>query len=124
VEIIGLSIHTGTSTALANPPYPSKAPRPEPSSATGTGLRPYGLSVLTTLAAMAVTRITWPFFSGAPFAPLFAAVAATTHFGSGPAGLLAVVLGALGAPLALPMYGTRPWNPYTLIGFIPVALIG
>ena len=73
---------------------------------------------------MAVTRITWPFFSGAPFAPLFAAVAATTHFGSGPAGLLAVVLGALGAPLALPMYGTRPWNPYTLIGFIPVALIG
>jgi two-component system cell cycle sensor histidine kinase/response regulator CckA len=73
---------------------------------------------------MAVTRLTWPVFAGAPFAPLFAAVAATTHWGGGPAGLVAIALAALGAPLALPMYGRVPWNPYTLFGFIPVALIG
>jgi PAS domain S-box-containing protein len=73
---------------------------------------------------VALTRVTWPFFSGAPFAPVFAAVAATTHFGSGPAGLLAVLLGVIGAPLAFPMDGPVPWAPYTLIGFVPVALIG
>jgi two-component system, cell cycle sensor histidine kinase and response regulator CckA len=89
-----------------------------------SGYRSYGLAVLTTLAAMAVTRYTWPVFAGAPFAPLFAAVAATTHWGGGRAGLAAIALASLGAPLALPMYGARPWNPYTLFGFIPVALIG
>jgi signal transduction histidine kinase len=71
-----------------------------------------------------VTRVTWPFFAGAPFAPLFAAVAATTHWGSGGAGLVAVLLGVIGAPLAFPTDGPVPWNAYTLIGFVPVALIG
>ena len=71
-----------------------------------------------------MTRLTWPFFSGAPFAPLFAAVAATTHWGSGSAGLLAVLLGVIAAPLAFPTDGPVPWNSYTLIGFVPVALIG
>ena len=86
--------------------------------------RPYLLAVLTTAITIAVTRFTWPFFAGAPFAPLFAAVAATTHWGSGPAGLLAVLLGVIGAPLAFPTTGPVPWNSYTLIGFVPVALIG
>jgi signal transduction histidine kinase len=86
--------------------------------------RPYAIAVVTTLAAVAATRITWPFFSGAPFAPLFAAVAATTHWGSGSAGLVAVLLGVLGAPLAFPTDGPVPWSSYTLIGFVPVALIG
>jgi signal transduction histidine kinase len=86
--------------------------------------RPYAIAVLTTLAAVAATRVTWPFFSGAPFAPLFAAVAATTHWGSGSAGLVAVLLGVIAAPLAFPTDGPVPWNSYTLIGFVPVALIG
>ena len=87
-------------------------------------LRAYGLAIVATAATIAVTRYTWPFFSGAPFAPLFAAVAATTHWGSGSAGLLAVLLGVIGAPLAFPTSGPVPWNSYTLIGFVPVALIG
>jgi signal transduction histidine kinase len=86
--------------------------------------RPYLIAVLTTAAAIAVTRFTWPFFGGAPFAPLFGAVAATTHWGSGSAGLLAVLLGVIGAPLAFPATGPVPWHSYTLIGFVPVALIG
>ena len=90
----------------------------------GASLRPYAIAVLTTGAAVALTRFTWPFFVGAPFAPLFAAVAATTHFGSGAAGLLAVFLGAVSAPLAFPTQGPVPWTPLTLIGFVPVALIG
>lgn len=87
-------------------------------------LRAYLLAVVTTVFTIAVTRYTWPLFSGAPFAPLFAAVAATTHWGSGSAGLLAVLLGVIGAPLAFPTTGPVPWNSYTLIGFVPVALIG
>jgi PAS domain S-box-containing protein len=80
--------------------------------------------VLATAAAAALTRLTWPLFAAAPFAPLFAAVAATTHWGSGPAGLLAVLLAVAGASLAFPTAGPVPWDPRTLIVFIPVALIG
>jgi two-component system, cell cycle sensor histidine kinase and response regulator CckA len=101
-----------------------RASRPRSTPPVGTGLQPYALAVLTTGAAVLLTQSTWPFFAGAPFAPLFAAVAATTHFGSGSAGLLAVLLGVIGAPLAFPTVGPVPWTPYTLIGFVPVALIG
>jgi two-component system cell cycle sensor histidine kinase/response regulator CckA len=87
-------------------------------------IRPYVIAVLSTLAAAALTRYTWPFFSGAPFAPMFAAVAGTTHWGSGAAGLLTVLLGTILAPLAFPSDGRLPWNSITLIGFVPVALIG
>jgi two-component system cell cycle sensor histidine kinase/response regulator CckA len=87
-------------------------------------IRPYVIAVLSTLAAAALTRYTWPFFSGAPFAPMFAAVAGTTHWGSGAAGLLTVLLGTIIAPLAFPSDGRLPWNSITLIGFVPVALIG
>lgn len=94
------------------------------SSPTGAGLRPYGFAVVTTLAAALVTRLTWPFFAGAPFAPMFAAVAATTHWGSGRAGLVTVALAVLIAPFAFPMEGQVRWAPYTLVGFVPVALFG
>jgi PAS domain S-box-containing protein len=76
------------------------------------------------MAAVALTRFTWPFFSGAPFAPLFGAVAATTHWGSLPAGLVAILLAAIGASLAFPTTGAVPWDSITLIGFVPVALLG
>jgi two-component system cell cycle sensor histidine kinase/response regulator CckA len=76
------------------------------------------------MTSVAVTRFTWPFFAGTPFAPLFGAVAATTHWGTGPAGLLAILLAVFATPLAFPMDGLSPWDPHTLIGFVPVALLG
>jgi two-component system cell cycle sensor histidine kinase/response regulator CckA len=87
-------------------------------------LRAYGLAVLATMTSVAVTRFTWPLFAGAPFAPLFGAVAATTHWGTGRAGLVAVLLAVFGAPLAFPTDGPFPWDPHTLIVFVPVAVIG
>jgi two-component system cell cycle sensor histidine kinase/response regulator CckA len=87
-----------------------------------TGVRAYGLAVLTTIAGVVVTRVTWPLFAGTPFAPLFAAVAATSHWGSGPAGLVAVLLAVAGAILAFPADGAFPWDPRTLITFVPVAV--
>jgi two-component system cell cycle sensor histidine kinase/response regulator CckA len=103
---------------------PWRAHGPRSAAPAGHAIRAYGLAIATTLVSAAVTRITWPFFSGAPFAPLFAAVAATSHWGSGPAGLVTIVLATLIAPLAFPSTGRVPWNPYTLIGFVPVALVG
>jgi len=97
---------------------------PQPERPPGTGLQAYALAVVVTLASGALTRFTWPFFAAAPFAPLFAAVAAATHWGTGRAGLLAVALATFGAPLVFPMDGPVPWNPLTLIVFVPVALIG
>ena len=86
--------------------------------------KPYGLAVLVTLAAVAVTRFTWPLFSVAPFAPVFAAVAIATHWGHGRAGLLAILLATAGAALALPSDGGVPWNPVSVAVFAAVALVG
>ena len=103
---------------------PWRAHGPRSAAPAGHALRAYGLAIVTTLLGAAVTRVTWPFFAGAPFAPLFAAVAATSHWGSGPAGLFTIVLATLIAPFAFPTTGRVPWNAYTLIGFVPVAIVG
>ena len=84
----------------------------------------YGLAAFVTLASVAVTRVTWPLFSIAPFAPVFAAVAVATHWGSGRAGLLAVALAAVGTALAFPLSGDFPWNPVSIAVFAAVAVVG
>jgi len=86
--------------------------------------KPYGLAVLVTLAAVALTRVTWPLFSVAPFAPVFAAVAVSTHWGSGWAGLLAIALSVAGLEAAFPSSGPFPWNPVSLPVFAAIALVG
>ena len=86
--------------------------------------RPSAIAVLSTAAALALTRFTWPFFAPTPFAPVFAAVAITSHWGSGPAGLLVIVLSSLGAVLTFPTTGPQPWNPNTLVVFLIVAFVG
>jgi two-component system, cell cycle sensor histidine kinase and response regulator CckA len=85
--------------------------------------RGYVLAVLTTGTAAAVTRFTWPLFAGAPFAPLFASVAATTQWGGRTPGLLAILLATCGSLLAFPAGDTHPWSRYTLLVFLPVAVI-
>jgi hypothetical protein len=86
--------------------------------------KPYGLAVLVTLASVAITRVTWPLFSIAPFAPVFAAVAVATHWGSGRAGVLAIVLGAALTALAFPSSGAFSRNPASVAVFAVVALVG
>jgi two-component system, cell cycle sensor histidine kinase and response regulator CckA len=86
-------------------------------------LAPYGLAVVATLASVVVTRLTWPLFAGTPFVPLFSAVVVTTHWGTGAAGLVAIVLASAGAALAFPPEGPAPWEPRTLAVFILISLI-
>jgi len=86
--------------------------------------RPYALAILVTLAGVAITRATWPVFSVAPFAPVFGAVAVATHWGSGRAGLLAIVLSVAGIALAFPSTPGFPWNPISFAAFAGIALIG
>jgi signal transduction histidine kinase len=85
---------------------------------TGPAARGYVLGIGSTIAALAVTRFTWPLFAPTPFAPVFAAIAATSHWGSGTAGLVATLLATGGAPLAFP----PSWNPRTLFVFAPIAV--
>jgi signal transduction histidine kinase len=85
---------------------------------TGATVRAYLLGIGATMAALAVTRFTWPLFAPTPFAPVFAAIAATSHWGSGTAGLVATLLATGGAPLAFP----PSWNPRTLFVFVPIAV--
>ena len=87
-------------------------------------IRPYVLAVVTTTAALALTRSTWPFFAPTPYAPAFAAVAIATHWGNGRAGLLAILLTAAGTVLVFPTTGPRPWSPYTLVAFAAVGVVG
>jgi two-component system, cell cycle sensor histidine kinase and response regulator CckA len=83
---------------------------------------PYALALITAGLAVAVTRLSWPFFAATPFIPLFGAVLITTHVGSGPAGLVALGLSIGGAWIAFP--GTplpvapRAFGVYILVSFI------
>ena len=86
--------------------------------------KPYGLAVFVTLTSVAITRVTWPLFSVAPFAPVFAAVAIATHWGSGRAGLLAIALALAGTALAFPSSGDSPMHPIPVALFALIALIG
>ena len=89
-----------------------------------THWKPYGLAVFVTLTSVAITRVTWPLFSVAPFAPVFAAVAIATHWGSGRAGLLAIALALAGTALAFPSSGDSPVHPIPVALFALIALIG
>jgi two-component system cell cycle sensor histidine kinase/response regulator CckA len=91
--------------------------------ASGTPVRAYALALVATMAAVALTRFTWPLFAATPFAAMFAAVAITTHWGSGPAGLVALALAVLGSLVAFPAGGPAPWDARTLVIFVPVSLI-
>jgi signal transduction histidine kinase len=86
--------------------------------------KPYGLALLVTLTGLAITRLTWPLFSIAPFAPVFAAVAVATHWGNGRAGQLAILLAAGGSVMTLPAIGGVPGNPVSVAVFAAIALVG
>ena len=88
-----------------------------------SSLRSYGLALLTTASAFALTRFTWPLFAGTPFVPFFGAVAITTQWGSARAGLVAVVLALVGADLAYPAGGPSVHDPKTLVIFVVLALL-
>src|SRR5580700_3420189 len=85
--------------------------------------RAYALAVLTTTMAVSVTRFTWPFFAGTPFVPLFGAVYITSQWGTPTAGLLAIVLGAVGSTLAFPAAAQAPVELRALAVFIGVSLV-
>ncbi len=85
-------------------------------------LAPYALAVLTVGVALAVTRLSWPFFAATPFIPLFGAVLVTTHFGSGPAGLVALGLSVAGAWAAFPG-SPLPMAPRAFGVYVVVSLV-
>jgi signal transduction histidine kinase/ActR/RegA family two-component response regulator len=85
-------------------------------------LRAYAMSIGSTAVAVVLTRFTWPFFAPAPFAPIYGAVAVTSHFGSEPAGMLTVALGALLAPIAFGNDVFR-WDPRIVL-FVAIAVFG
>jgi two-component system cell cycle sensor histidine kinase/response regulator CckA len=86
-----------------------------------SAMRAYLLAIVTIGAAVPLTRFTWPMFAPAPFAPIFGAVALTSHFGGEAAGLLAVALGALLGPIALG--GDLHWDPRIVL-FVAVGVFG
>jgi two-component system cell cycle sensor histidine kinase/response regulator CckA len=79
--------------------------------------------VAATIAGIAVTRLTWPVFAGTPFVPLFGAVVVTTQWGSGPAGLVALLLTISGARFAFSVGGPSAWEPRTLAVYALVGLL-
>ena len=87
-------------------------------------MNPYFLAVLTAAAGVALTRVTWPFFSPTPFAPVFAAVAISTHWGHWRAGVVAMITAAVGALLLFPTTGPQAWRPMTLVAFVVVSIVG
>ena len=84
--------------------------------------KPYALALLTVGVAIAVTRLSWPFFAATPFIPLYAAVLLTTHFGSGPAGVVALGLTIAGTWIAFPgspfPVAPRAFGVYVLVSVV------
>jgi len=87
-------------------------------------LRTYGLALAVSSAAVALTQFTWPLFRGAPFAPVFGAVALSAHLGSGGAGILATAIAAIGLPIAFSSATPFGWTSPSLIIFVGIALVG
>ena len=83
-----------------------------------------GLAIISASAAVVLTRLTWPFFSVAPFAPVFLAVAISSHWGSGRAGVLATALGAAGLATLLPAAPAFRWTSPSLFVFVAIGFIG
>ena len=82
----------------------------------------YTLAVVASIAAVILTRYAGPLFAQTPLVPLFSAVALATHFGSGPAGLVALAVTTLGGFVALPGGGAFT-DPRALVVFFGVGLL-
>jgi two-component system cell cycle sensor histidine kinase/response regulator CckA len=98
---------------------PRKAAAPQPPPLSPTDVRAYGLALIASMLGLGITRVTWPVLAGTPLVMLFGAVVVTTMWGSARAGLVAIVLTILGAPIAFPL---GPWQPRTLAVFICTAM--
>jgi two-component system, cell cycle sensor histidine kinase and response regulator CckA len=83
----------------------------------------FALAVVMSIGAVVITRISWPFFADTPLIALFAAVALTTHFGSGPAGLLALGLTTAASRFAFLAGHPLPISFRSLIVFASVGLL-
>ena len=84
----------------------------------------HAFALLVTLPAVALTWLTWPFFSPAPFAPVFGAVAIASHWGGSGPGLLSIAVGAAGLAAALPGGAPFAWNSPPLVVFVAIGLVG
>jgi len=87
-------------------------------------VKAYGLAILIASAAVALTRLTWPFFRSAPFAPVFGAAALSAHVGSAGAGVVATLLGAAGLALLSPPGAPFGWMSPPLLVYVAIGLIG
>ena len=86
-------------------------------------VKAYVLAVVVTTAGVALTALTWPFFAPAPFAPVFGAVAVSSHWGNARAGLLATLLAVVGLAVAGPTSPYR-WTGPSLVVFAIIAVLG
>jgi PAS domain S-box-containing protein len=62
----------------------------------------YAIAVVPVLAAIVLTRLTWPLFSRTPFALLLAANFVAARYGNETASLLAILISAFGTGVAVP----------------------
>jgi signal transduction histidine kinase len=91
-----------------------------------TGPGAYALAILAAAVTGIVTRVTWPFFSLAPFAPLFLSVYLSVRWGSRRAGLVAIAAALVWvvwlSPDA-PQFGWIPTTVFVVIGLLATHLI-
>ncbi len=87
-------------------------------------MRAYALAVATFGAALAITRLTWPFLSHTPFILFFAAVFATANWGSEGAGVVTIVLTALASSYIAPPSQASAISDISLWVFLVGAVIG
>ena len=81
-------------------------------------VRAYGLAIASMALALTSTRLTWPRLDHTPFILLFASSFAAARWGSEGAGLLSILLAALGASFMAPPDARPAFDDLSLILFI------
>jgi len=85
--------------------------------------RSYLIAIGAVVAALIITRTTWPFFSQTPFLLLFGATFAAARWSGETASVLSIVLGAIGAGSISPPGAPPPFETQALVMFVSASLM-
>jgi PAS domain S-box-containing protein len=90
---------------------------------TAEDARSYLIAFGGVVAALTVSRLTWPYFARTPFILLFGAAFAASRWSSETASVLSIFLGALGAGLMAPPGSPPPFETQSLVTFVAGSLV-
>ena len=85
-------------------------------------LRGYAFAIGGVIAALVLTRLTWPFFARAPFFPVFGVIFVASQWLPEGASLAGIVVATIGASMMAPAGDVAAPEPWVIAAFAAIAL--